>query len=186
MIDIHFDLSGLAIAGRRFAQVAKEAPEATRRAINHTGDKAKTAMKIALVIQTGLKRRTMDKALKSSKISQRNGGSYVVKVVGGEAKLSKFGARETRAGVSAAPFNSRRVFGKTFKKGGHFPNRVAIPKLHGQVFVRAGSARFPIRVVKSGVILPNEMLKGLSAQAFYSTIARDLPTRLAYEIERAL
>lgn len=185
MIDIRLDLSGFTVAGRRFSDLAKEAPAAINRAVNHTGDKAKTAMKIALVVQTGLKRRTMDRALRSTRAGAK-GGSYIIRVKGGEAKLSKFGARETRAGVSAAPFNSRRIFARTFIKGGRFPNRVGIPKLHGQVFIRSGSARYPIKAVRSGVILPNEMLQGRSAQQFYATVERDLPARIAHELARIL
>ena len=180
MIDLHFDLSGFTKAGQRFTEGAKKSPLAVRRAVAHTGPKANTAMKVALVIQTGLKRRTMDKALKG----KMRGSSYVVAVKGGDAKLSKFGARETRAGVSAAPWNKRGTFAHTFVKGGQFPNRVAMPKLHGQVFIRSGSARYPIRVVKSGVVLPNEMVSGQSALAFYATVERDLPARIEHELSR--
>lgn len=186
MIDLHFDLSSFGRVGQHFSTAAKEAPNAVRRAINHTGDKAKTGMKIALVIQTGLKRRTMDKALRSKKASAKGGGSYTITVRGGDARLQKFAARETRAGVSAAPWNARRIYGKSFMKGGQFPNRVSLPKLHGAVLIRAGKGRYPLQTVHSGLILPLEMLKGGSANAFYAIVERDLPARIAHELSRAL
>ena len=79
--------------------------------------------------------------------------------------LKYFGARETRRGVSAAPFGSRQVFSGTFIKPGRFPNRITMKK-GGQVFERAGMSRFPIDKQKSGVVIPNEMVKGLTADAF--------------------
>jgi len=179
-MDLKFDLSAIATLGDRFQSAGKNTPKALRRAIAHTGPKANTAMKIALVAQTGLKRRTMDKALKG----RMQGNSYVVTVKGGDAKLSKFGARETRAGVSAAPWNKRSIFARTFIKGGYFPNRVSIPKLHGQVFIRTGKARYPIKVVHSGVVLPVEMTIGQSAKAFESVVQRDLPLRFEHEFSR--
>lgn len=185
MIDLKIDLSSFGTAGQRFAQAAKEQPDAMRRAINHTGDKAKTGMKIALVVQTGLKRRTMDKALRSRKASAKGGGIYTITVKGGDARLTKFAARETRAGVSAAPWNKRRVYAGTFMKGGHFPKRVPL-KLHGAVLIRKGKGRHPLAGVKSGLVLPLEMLQGQSAAAFYSIVERDLPERLAHELARSL
>lgn len=185
MINLHFDLSSFKTVGNHFAKAAKDQPDAMRRAINHTGDKAKTGMKIALVIQTGLKRRTMDKALKSKKASAKGGGLYTITVKGGDARLSKFAARETRKGVSAAPWNARRVYAGSFMKGGQFPNRVAL-KLHGAVLIRKGKARYPLAGVKSGLVLPLEMLKGGSANAFYTIVERDLPARIAHELARTL
>lgn len=161
------------------------APDATRRAINHTGDKARTAVRVAMVVQTGLKRKTINKAVISTRASAKGGGSYTIKSKGGNVRLQFFGARETQAGVSAAPWNQRQIFASTFIKGGKFPNRVAL-KYGGAVLIRADQSRFPIHVVKSGLFIAEEMVKGNSALAFYNTVERDLPARIEYEISRVL
>jgi hypothetical protein len=185
MIDLHFNISGFKSAGEKFANAAKDAPDATRRAINHTGDKARTAMRVALVIQTGLQRKTMNKAVVSTRASSKSGGNYTIRSKGGNVRLQFFHARETRAGVSAAPWNQRQVFASTFIKGGRFPNRVAL-NLGGAVLIRSGKARFPLKTVKSGLFIPDEMVKGQSAQAFFTTVERDLPDRLAHELLRGM
>jgi len=185
MTDLHFDMSGFKSASNEFANAAKQAPDATRRAVNHTGDKARTAMRVALVAQTGLKRKTMNKALTSKRASSKGGGSYTIKSKGGNVRLQFFKAKETRAGVSAAPWNARRVFASTFIKGGQFPNRVAL-NMGGAVLIRAGKARYPMKTIKSGLFIPEEMVTGNSAQAFYTTVERDLPARIAHEIMRSL
>lgn len=184
-MDIHFDLSSFKVAGQHFADAAKQAPDATRRAINHTGDKAKTAMRVVLVNQTGLKRKTINKAVTSTRASSKGGGSYVIKSKGGNIRLQFFKAKETRAGVSAAPWNKRSIYAGTFIKGGRFPNRVGL-KMGGAVLIRAGGSRYPLKTVKSGLFIAEEMVTGQSAQAFYSVVSRDLPARIAHEITRIL
>lgn len=103
---------------------------------------------------------------------------------GGDVALKYFGARETKVGVSAAPFGKRKVFASTFMRAGWWPNRVAKPNWNGQVFKRVGAAKLPIEKQKSGVIIPNEMVQGATRDAFRSTVARVLPQRLAHEINR--
>lgn len=182
MIGLRLDLSAIQALGNRFQEAGKQAPLALRRAVAHTGPKANTGMRGALVEQTGLSRKTMNKALRG----KMQGNSFVIRVKGGDAKLSKFKARETRAGVSAAPWNKRRVYQGTFLKGGHFPNRVAIPKLHGVALIRKGKARYPLATARSGVVLPNEMVIGKSKQAFEAVVQRDLLPRFEHELSRIL
>lgn len=185
MTDLHFDVSAFGRTSEHFSTASKMVPVARNRAINHTGMKARTKMKSALVVQTGLKARTMEKALRVTRASIGNGGTFTIKAKGGDTRLHKFAAKETRAGVSAAPWRSRRIYAGTFIKGGHFPNRVDLKK-GGVVFQRTGKARYPIRVVHSGLFLPDEMVSGQSAEAFYRTVDTDLPSRMAHELERIL
>jgi hypothetical protein len=184
MIDLHINTAAIARLGNIFKAAGKNAKDAERRAINHTGDKARTAMRRVLVPQTGLKRKTINKALKSTRASYSS-GAYIIRSKGGNVRVMFFHARETRAGVSAAPWNARRVYPHTFMKGGRFPKRVAL-KLGGAVLERAGSARFPLHGVKSGLFIPEEMVKGESETAFYATVERELPARLAHELYRVL
>ena len=123
-------------------EAGKKAPQALMRAINHTGDIARTRMRRELVKQTGLRLAVITKALKVKRAGV--GGAYVISSAGGNIRLKYFGARETGSGVSAAPWAHREVFAGTFIKGGRFPNRVDINK-GGQVFVRTGDKRLPDR-----------------------------------------
>lgn len=178
-MQINYDLSSIAHIGDVMKQAGKLAPDVLRKAVKHTGDKATSAMRTALVGQTGLKRGTLVKAVKGS----TNAGGYVIKSHGGNIRLKFFGARETRSGVSAAPWNHRQVFAGTFTKGGRFPGRVAL-KMGGQVLKRSGSKRLPLKGVKSGLFIAEEMVKGQSEAAFYSTLTTDLAPRLEHELSR--
>ena len=87
--------------------------------------------------------------------------------------LAEFHARQTRRGVSAAPWGLRRVFPHTF----------IVEKLGGQVFRREGGARLPIRKLW-GPSLPIELVRGASPAAFEKAAAADLPQRVAHELGR--
>ncbi|MGU3665820.1 hypothetical protein ACLBX9_16700 [Methylobacterium sp. A49B] len=194
---VTLDASALARLGNQIGAAGKGAPLALARAINHTGAKAKTQMVRALVPQTGLKRRTIVKALRENKASAGS-LTYTIKSHGGNIRLKYFGARETRAGVSAAPWNVRSVWQGSFMKAGWWPHRVVKSNWNGQVFERAGSITGNMRagsqtrrmdrftVVKSGLFIPDEMVQGASAAAFNSTAAADLPARLERELGRIL
>jgi len=144
---------------------------------------ARTQVYRSLTAQTGLKRRVIVKAVR---VTRSNSGTltYTMTTKGGDIALKFFAARETRRGVSAAPFGQRRIFPSTFILGGRFPNRHGVV-FHGHVMRREGASRFPIKVEQSGVIIPAEMVKGATAQAFRSTVARVLPQRVEHEIRRA-
>ena len=165
----------MALGSARMAQ-------AENRAVNRTGDMARTQVRRSLTRQTGLKRRTIVKAVRTHRSSPAT-LTYTMKASGGDVALKYFGARETARGVSAAPFGQRRVFPHTFIKGGTFPNRVGIG-MGGHVFARTGGSKFPIEKQKSGVIIPAEMVKGATAEAFTSTVARVLPQRVMHEVAR--
>jgi hypothetical protein len=112
-------------------------------------------MKAVLPGQTGLKAKTINKALKG----RSSGATYVIQSHGGNIRLKYFGARETGAGVTAAPWNSRRLYPATFIKSGWWPNRVK-PIAAGQVLRRKTAAKYPLEVVRSGLFIAEEMVKG--------------------------
>lgn len=186
---VTLDASALERLGNQIGAAGKGAPLALARAINHTGAKARTQMIRALVPQTGLKRKTIVKALRESKAGS-GGLTYAIRSHGGNIRLKHFGARETRAGVSAAPWGKRAVYAHTFIKAGFWPTRVGKSNWNGQVFERVGSKtktgmdRF--QVVRSGLFIPDEMVQGASAAAFNTTAAADLPARLEHELGRIL
>lgn len=185
LLEVKADAAQLQRIANLIGAAGKNAPAAIARAVNHTGDKARTQMTRALTVQTGLKRQTIVRALRVTRASQSS-LSYGIRSAGGDVSLKYFGARETRAGVSAAPWGRRRVYAGTFLKGGRFPRRVAITKLHGQVMERTGAGRLPIAKQKSGLFIPQEMVTGATAAAFREVAERDLPDRLAHELLRVI
>ncbi|GJE54564.1 phage tail protein [Methylobacterium thuringiense] len=183
-LSITLDASALEKIGNLIGAAGNKAPLALARAINHTGDKARTKMVRALAGQTGLKISTTRKALRITKAGA-GGLAYVIQSKGGNIRLKYFGARETRAGVSAAPWNKRTIYPHTFMKAGWWPKRVTKSNWNGQVFERAGSKTASMdrfHVVRSGLFIPDEMVTGASAEAFYGSVDTDLASRLAHEL----
>lgn len=154
----------------KLAGVGKNIAPALSRALNHTGDKARTRVVRALVKQTGAKYGVVRKVL-TTRLASSGMLSYRIIGAGGYMSLKEFGARQTRKGVSAAPWNRRRVFPHTFIVG----------SLGGHVFERKGKSRLPIRKLW-GPAIPKEMLKDQSKQAFETTVATDLPARVEHEV----
>lgn len=145
----------------------KKASNAYRRAINEAGRDTKAPTTRALAKQTGLKVGVARKALRETKASAQT-LTFKLTGTGGDIALKHFGARETRKGVSAAPFGQRRLFPSRFIKGGLFPKRKEL-KFGGHVFRADISSRKwgrGFELQKSGVIIPNEMVKGITAEAF--------------------
>lgn len=167
-----------------------------QRAVNHTGDKARTQVARVLSKQTGLPYGVIRKALKTDRaygsrqefvggpvsVSTNASLSYTIRASGGDISLKYFKARETRAGVTAAPFGVRRLYNKAFMKGGRFPNRVTAKGLNGHVYRRTGAGRGPLELLNSGVVIPSEMISGASADAFTETVSTELPKRTMHEI----
>lgn len=152
------------------------------RVANRAGDQSRTQVRRELTKQTGLPRKTIVKAVKVTR-STPDTLAYRMRSQGGDVSLKYFSAREQRRGVKAKPFGQWNVFPSTFIKGGRFPNRVDIGK-GGHVFQRTSARRKPIEKVKSGVIIPEQMVKDATAEAFRSTSSRVLITRMAHELSR--
>lgn len=171
----------------RMVDLRRAMPKVAARALNRTGAKATTQMVRTLTAQTGLPRKTLKRAVKSYRASERL-LAYALKTRGGNISLRYFKARETRTGVSAAPLGKRVVVPHTFMKAGRFPNRVRFDSrgkgkgMDGNVFVRKGRGRLPIEGGRSGVYIPTEMLRGQSLASFDALVAADLPV----QVERAL
>jgi hypothetical protein len=165
----------------KLREAGKKSPVILKAAVKHTGDKATSAMRSALVGQTGLKRKTLVKAVKGRSV----GTGYEIKSHGGNLRLKFFNARETSKGVTAAPWNSRRLYPGTFIKSGWWPNRRG-PVAGGQVLQRAGAGKYPIHGVKSGLFIAGERVKGNSEVAFHPTLETDLAPRVAHELARIL
>lgn len=178
---LEVDASQIAHMADLFKQAKAQAPLAIARAVRRTGDMTKTQVVRSLTKQTGLKRQVIVRAVKA----QPNGATYTMRSRGGNVSLKYFGAKESRKGVSAAPWNARRLYAGAFIKGGRFPKRVGL-SFGGQVFVRSGKGRTPIVKQKSGLFIPTEMVTGATKAAFLSTVGKVLPVRLQHELARIL
>lgn len=161
------------------------ARKAYARAINRVGATAITQTGRALAQQTGLPVRVPRKALANPIKATAASLEFFKRVRGGDISLKYFRARETRKGVSAAPFGQRRVFAHTFQKGALFPRRVELPSLNGHVFLPDTAVkrwgRLPIEKQKSGVILPEQLVQGRSKAAFEAA-SKGLAPRVEHEI----
>jgi Prophage minor tail protein Z (GPZ) len=169
-LDVKVDVRGFNRMAKQFASAGTNIKPALSRAINHTGDKARTQVTRALAKQTGLKYAKVRETLRTIPAAI---GRLVYRIVsrGGYTSLKEFGARPTQKGVSAAPWGRRRVFPHTF----------IVTSLGGHVFERTSSKRFPIRKLW-GPAVPAELVKDQTKAAFEGVVAAELPARLDYEI----
>jgi hypothetical protein len=188
MLLINVDASAIERLGNLIGAAGAKAKPAIVRALKRAGDSATIQVRRALVPQTGLKRKVLDRAVKGS----MTGGValYEIRSRGGDIRLKYFTPRETRRGVSAKPFNRRRVTPGAFMRAGWWPNRVDKRSWNGQVFRRTGatsrSGMDQFEVVRSGVVIPAEMVQGQSQAAFFRAVDDVLPRRLEHELFRVL
>ncbi|WP_298981539.1 hypothetical protein [uncultured Roseibium sp.] len=177
------DLDGLKAIDRAMSKLqAGTIRKIGARSLNRAGTSGRTHTGRALVRQTGLKR----KIIRAAMIPKRATYSdleYRITARGGDVALKYFDARETRKGVSARPFGKRTVFRGTFIKGGRFPSRKNL-SMGGHVYARTGRGRLPIEKQRSGVVIPNEMIKGESAKAWEHTTGVVFQRRVMHEIKR--
>jgi hypothetical protein len=172
---IDLNAAGLAPIAEAFRRASALSPVAVARALNATNAKVHTQIARVLPRQTGLKAGRVKAALKKEFASA---GHLVaaVRARGPYIPLRDFGPRETRQGVSAAPWGKRQVFDGAFTRGGKFPNRVALA-LGGHVFKRLGKKRLKIAITY-GPAIPVEMVKDASKAAYEATVAAHLPLDL--------
>ncbi|CAM5576576.1 hypothetical protein MAUB1S_09696 [Mycolicibacterium aubagnense] len=178
------DIRGLNRFDNAIKSLGDNSRKVMQRALARGGDMVRTQVYRALTKQTGLKRNVIVRAVKVKRPSFTD-LTYEMSASGGDIALKYFSPRETRAGVSAAPFGKRQVFPSTFMKGGLFPNRHG-GVFHGHVVKRVGSDRFPISIQKSGVIIPQEMVTGATAAAFERTAHIVVLKRVEHELARMM
>jgi hypothetical protein len=163
----------LARYGNQLAALGdKQARTAMSRALNHECDKGRTQVKRTLVKQTGIKYGAIDKAMATIHSTSAT-LTYRLKARGGETNIAWFGGVQRGKGVSAAPWNKRRIFAHSF----------IVPRF-GRVFLRRSKQRLPIR----GVYGPNvarELVKDTSAAAWQASVA-NIVARIGHEIARML
>lgn len=178
------DIEGLRRFDNGIKSLGDDSRKVMQRALARGGDMVRTQVYRALAKQTGLKRKVIVRAIRTKRPSFTD-LTYELSATGGDIALKYFSPRETRAGVSAAPFGKRRVFPSTFMKGGLFPNRHG-GVFHGHVVKRGGADRFPVEIQKSGVIIPAEMVQGATAAAFERTAHTAILKRVEHELGRMM
>lgn len=159
---------------------SKNAHNAFRRGINHTGDKARTQVRRALAEQTGLKQRDLKKygAFDSERANYRR-LSYTITSKGSAVPLKVFGAKQFSWGVTAKPWGVSRRFKGTFIFAGTPTSGKFVGG--GHVFHRRTSASLPIERM-FGPSVPTEMVQGASKKAFQDA-ALDLGPRIVHEVK---
>ncbi|SEQ48995.1 hypothetical protein SAMN05216548_10527 [Faunimonas pinastri] len=191
LLEVKLDDAQLARMANLLGAAGKNAGKAIVRAVNHTGDKARTRMVRTLTAQTGLKRKVIVRALKVDRAStggpKGNGArsAYVIRSRGGDISLKFFGAKEGPGGVTAKVRGKSWHDDHAFMTGGRWPNRTRL-KLGGHVYKRLGRKRIPIAEQRSGLFIPEEMITGESEAAFFEVVESDLTDRLVHEVGRLL
>jgi hypothetical protein len=165
----------------RLEELNHRFPKVLPRIVNQVGNRAKTQVIRNLTKQTGLPRKTIVKAVGVNPANTRS-LSYEMKTRGGNIRLKYLNPRETRAGVTAAPWGKRQLYPGTFMKGGAFPNRKTVARFDGHVYRRLNTSGTRITQVRSGMFIPTEMTSGATAAAF-ERIANPL---LVERVEKAL
>lgn len=182
------DVKGLQRFENMLGALGAEAPKAVNRALNRTGDMARTQVVRELSKQTGLPQRLIRRSVRVKRSSWRS-LEYQLLSAGGDVSLKYFQKRETAEGVEAdlgAARGKTLFIGDTFFKGGVFPRRrVTIRSMGGHVFGRVGG-RTQLEKIKSGVFIPIEMVEGATAGVFEDVVRNTLPRRLDHEIGRLL
>lgn len=181
------DVKGLRRFENMLGALGAEAPKAVNRAINRTGDMARTQVVRTLTKQTGLPQKVIRRSVRVTRSSWED-LTYTLKSAGGDVALKYFRKRETREGVVAnlGAARGRVLFARTFFKGGAFPHRVDLSTFGGHVLDRLSEERFHLAKVRSGVFIPQEMVEGATADAFERSVQQNLPRRLDHEISRLL
>lgn len=131
----------------------------------------------ALEQATGLTRGTIPRAVHEHVA----GLSYSLTTRGGDISLRYFGAQEQGGGVSAAPRGVRTSFAGAWIRSGRGAGRRAVDKLNGHVYrnVSGGAWGGKIERVRSGVVIPREMVAGRTKVAFERAVASRLPVEVA-------
>ena len=150
---------------RRLAHVEQRFPRVIPQTINQVGNRAKTQVIRNLTKQTGLKRKTIVKAVGDPGLARPGKLSYDLVTRGGNIRLKYLTPRETAPGVVAKPFGKTTLYPGSFMMGGAFPNRKAVAKWDGHVFFRNSYGR-RYAFARSGVFIPKEMTTGATKAAF--------------------
>lgn len=161
-------------------------PNAQANVLNRVGTKTKSAVIPALTKQTGLSKRIITKAVKMFRASPQNPRVMLV-TRGGEISLRYFGAHEEGPGVVATVKGDRMFYPGAFRRSGPKGRRRMVPKLNAQVYEPDGKRwRGSFTKRKSGVLIPAEMIRGETLEAFNRVVDTDLLVEVERELMKLL
>lgn len=170
--------------GHAFGEVGPKAGVLLAQSLNREMRKGRTQMRRVVADVTGASYGRVSRVMRDIAASAAD-PRYTLTSTDAAMGLEEFKARETRAGVSAAPWGTRRVFPTTFQKGGAFPKRVPLG-MGNRVFSRTGPGRLPIER-HFGPAVPNELVRdGGRPLATWNAFAADVPDAVLREINRRL
>lgn len=184
-VNIRWADATLAKYQKEIVQLAAQFPKVIPQEINKVGDRVRTQVVRTLTKQTGLPKKTIQKAVVTYGASPGK-YLYTLKSEGGDIRLRFFKPRETRKGVVAKPWGKHTLFAGTFMKGGKFPKRVDVAQLTPDVWRRLNKSGSKITQQKSGVRIPAEMITGATAEAFDKMAAPLLEQRVMKVIAKLL
>lgn len=124
------------------------------RALTKEGSKSFTAVKKALLEQTGIPKGTIAGSMKFRRATRKN-LQTIISGSGSELPLSLFKPSEFSYGVRAKVWNRPQFYRSAF----------IVSKYEGNVFHRTNRQRFPIQKM-FGPSIPKEMVKGQTIEAF--------------------
>lgn len=164
---------------------AGEAHKALARAVNRVTTTVHGRVIRAVTKQSSIPRKIVVAQIKRKLASVKPGNGPIEGIVWSTGKpisLKYFQPRQLSYGVRAKVQGQWRQYPHAFM--GPRPGVIAA-KLHGNVFVRTSSSRFPIEML-FGPAVPEELVRGESVRVFQQTVALMLPARIEHEIGRLL
>ncbi|ACL57420.1 hypothetical protein [Methylobacterium nodulans] len=187
MLSIHLSTTGVMDMARALEVMGKRLPSAQALVLNRVGTRTKAVVVATLPEQTGLPRRIIVKAVKMNRASP-NKLRVDIWTRGGDISLKYFHPREEGGSVVARVYGDKVVIAGGFRRSGRDPNRRMVKKLNGHVYVNTDGGRWRghIRKVKSGVLIPAEMIRGKTRAAFDEVVHRELPAEIAKELAKIL
>lgn len=153
-LDIKSDLD------RMVKNLSRDQKEKVPKALNSTINKVATTIRKEgvqeLSKETGIKQKNIRQQVVIRK-SNFNTLSATIKASGSHPNLIRFNAKQTKKGVSAAPWKKRRVFPGSF-----------IGNQGRTVFKRVGKSRLPIKPL-FGPSIPREFIRDKTIKLFNTT-----------------
>lgn len=144
---------------------------AMTRVVGEIGAEAHQAILGPLEHQTGLHRANR---IQRAVHDEASGLTYSLRTEGGNIALKYFGAHEGGGGVTANPRDTPAFYAGAFTKSGRPGQRAFSAKLGKQVYRNVAGGRWGGKIVKvkSGVFIPQEMVRGATAAAFTGSVER--------------
>ena len=188
------DASALMRLRLDMADAGKKTPAALRLSINYAGDRGYTAVKRHLAQQVGLQQRELGRSAGLKKIPATVNGrktEYVIVARSRWTPLSYYAPRQTKSGVSAAPWKNRQIFSGSFI--------ATMNSGHVGVFVRTGDMKQVAHTGKNGRVtyrmrqsirelwgpsLAIELMRKPTPQLFAQTALAAIGPRLQHEVSR--